>query len=317
MNTPHSLHTEQSYNINHTLPLPPQENELKDTICRLKAEHSYKDLVNYLLDILETTPLHKDMCARLYNELGLAYLQVDESEEAKAAFEAAMEANPDCVNAHFNRANLALYARTFQEGRALFQAVLDLEPRHAGALHHLGLCLAMLDKHAEALPYFERSAHILYHTAHNQDCEESMGPLFWAAESLVHLKEFSKALPYFQRAVKLMPEHQESLRGIAICQFHTAHYEACLSTCEDLLRMGKGAEFMAFRIKGDALLELNRAEEAAYAHLELLRLDFDARHYAAKRHEELVAKDSPLAPIYHDIITKHIPLLDAEFLHQE
>lgn len=282
------------------------EDELRAVICRHKDNFEYSEIARYLTDILAKTSFHKDVCSRLYNELGLALLHLDKGADAEKAFQCAIESNPQNAKAHFNFGNMALYAQNFTEGRRRFQHVIDLEPHHIGALHHLGLCFVMDNKPSDALIFFEKAVRLE---------NDGVGQNFWAGESLVQVKRYAEALPYFYRALQSMPNHQESLRGIAVCQYHTEAYEACIATCNDLIRQGSGFEFIAFRMKGDAFLKLKNVEEAAKAHTSMLQLDFDARHYTKLCSQKLYNEKSPMAKTYTDIITNQIPLLDAAFLH--
>ncbi|MFI3270609.1 MAG: tetratricopeptide repeat protein [Pseudomonadota bacterium] len=295
------------------------EQEIKQTICRLKAQYDYAEIVSYLTEILDDRHqnyilphaalerMPREMCARLYNERGLAYLQLDASTEAENNFRAAITADPHSVNARFNLANMALYAQQFAVGVTLFHDVLKLDAHHAGALHHLGLCYAMQSKATEALSFFEQAAAIT---------PQNMGPNFWAGETLVHLQRFAEALPYFVKSLAIMPDYQDALRGVAICQFELEDYVACVATCDALLALGQGAEFIAWQMKGDALLAMGRGEEGALCHVHMLNLDFDARYYAEMRSKQLKEQENPAAELYAKIITEHIPLLDAEFIQQ-
>lgn len=295
------------------------EQEIKQTICHMKSQHDYAEIVSYITEIVDDSHqtyilphaalerMPREMCARLYNERGLAYLQLDASADAEKNFRAAITANPHSFNARFNLANMALYAQQFSAGVTLFRDVLNIDAHHAGAMHHLGLCYAMQGNAQEALAFFEQAALISPH---------NMGPNFWAGETLLHLQRFAEALPYFTKALKIIANHQDALRGVAMCHFELADYEACINCCDTLLRLGQGAELIAWQMKGDALLAQGHAEEGALCHVHMLSLDFDARQYAEMRAKELKEQGNPLAKIYDRVITDHIPMLDAEFMKQ-
>lgn len=292
---------------------------IQETICRMKSQHDYAEIVSYITEILDDSQqdyiiphtalerMPRKMCARLYNERGLALLQLDASADAENNFRAAITADPRSVNARFNLANMALYAQHFDAGVTLFRDVLRIDAQHAGALHHLGLCYAMQSKAQEALAFFEQAVAIT---------PQHMGPNFWAGETLVHLQRFAEALPYFEKSLAIMPDYQDALRGVAICQFELEDYVACVATCDALLALGQGAEFIAWQMKGDALLALGQAEEGALCHVHMLSLDFDARYYAEMRAKQLKEQGNAVADLYAKIITEHIPLLDAEFHRQ-
>ncbi|NDV19472.1 tetratricopeptide repeat protein [Pseudodesulfovibrio sp. JC047] len=280
------------------------EDDLKHRICALKDRHAYHDLKKFLIGELSAGHVPAQLQVKAYNELGVAHLQLDEPAEAEKSFLLAIESDPKAVNPRFNRANIALFAKKYTTAFGQYQDLLALDPDHVGATYHSGLCLALTDRPVEALPYFLKSA---------KAEPERMGPNFWSGETLVALERFSEALPYFTKAAELTPDHRESHRGIAICLFEQGEYADCIAQCDMLIQSGGGSEYLAFRIKGDALIEMGQIEVAAVCHLELADMDFDARDYLVMRAKDLAKHHPDAVSRYVEVILDMIPELERAF----
>lgn len=277
------------------------ESRLSERICELKKQRAYAELVEFLENTLAREEMSVELQGKAHNELGLAHLQQDNPIMAQLAFERAVECSPGNVNPRFNKANMALYAREYDQALEQYLEILLLNPDHNGARYHAGLCCAMTNRPDAALPYFESSA---------AADPEAMGPHFWAGETLLHTGEFGRALPYFRRAVEITPTHPESLRGAAICLFELREYHECISYSDVLIVNGKGSELMALGIKGDALLEIGKTEDAALCHLDMAFIDFDARDFIVQRTKRLAEQDRPQLAEYVEVVLAHIPELE-------
>ena len=137
-----------------------------------------------------------------------------------------------------------------------------------------------------------------------------MGPHFWLAETLITQKKFDEALPVFEKAAELTPDHSDSIRGVAICLFETGKHQECIQQCDRLVEIGGGSEMMAFKIKGEALIEQGQSKLAALCHLKMAELDFDARDYLVFRAEQLAKHQPEQLSLYCETIAQFIPELD-------
>lgn len=77
---------------------------------------------------------------------------------AKAAFDAALAAEPDLWEAHFGLGLLARHLGDAEAALASFARVLELWPEHPDALHELGVALLMADDVEHAVGALERAA---------------------------------------------------------------------------------------------------------------------------------------------------------------
>jgi tetratricopeptide (TPR) repeat protein/TolB-like protein len=77
---------------------------------------------------------------------------------ARAAFDAALAAEPDLWEAHFGLGLLARHLGDAEAALASFARVLELWPEHPDALHELGVALLMANDVAQAVGALERAA---------------------------------------------------------------------------------------------------------------------------------------------------------------
>ena len=107
------------------------------------------------------------MIWQIWGESGASDLdaQLAEGEAAMGAgkfklalqrFDAVIAARPDFAEAWNRRATLHYLAGDYQESLADIEKVLELEPRHFGALSGLGLVNLALERDAAALDAFQR-----------------------------------------------------------------------------------------------------------------------------------------------------------------
>ena len=278
--------------------------ELGKKICQFKDHEEFEELVDYLVAAIASGSMSCALQAKAYNELGLAHLQLDNPLEAEKSFISAIERSPQSVNPRFNKANLALYAQRFSTALEQYLELLEIAPEHVGAHYHAGLCFAMQEQTTEALEHF------LFSVKREPN---SMGPNFWTAELLLASKQFDEALQYFMKAAEIMPDHRESQRGIAICHFELEQYTECIAQCDLLILSGSGVEYLAHKLKGDALIQVGEVAEAAANHLELAFMDFDAREFLIMRAKELAQTHPEFVEEYTAVLRCGIPEMESAF----
>lgn len=283
-----------------TLYAPWSEQAIEEAISTLKAKESVEALQQFLEDrILELT--EKDgastLLARLHNELGLTLLYGEEMENAQAHLDKAMALNPDNINAAYNRGNISFYLKEFEKALEIYALVLKKAPDHTGATYNAALCHALTGQVTEALPLFQKVVVL---------SPDYTGAHFWAGECLLHQGAPETALPFFRRASELNPDHSDSCRGLAICLFHAGQHEEAIALCETMLKTF-GPELTALRIKGDALLAINKPTEAAQSHVDMALIDFDAQEFLLNRSTYLLKKDPEMAQPYIQCVLHHFP----------
>lgn len=280
-----------------------------ETLCLIEQEISerkrHRDvpgLAAYISDVLEHgADFSPRLRARLHNELGLCLGVMEKSQAAEAAFLAALELAPENLNARYNLGELHMNNGQLDEAQACFSELLERAPEHAGGLYQSGLCHFHRHERPLALEYFQRcrAAEPNFPGAH-----------YWAGECLLRAGDCAAALPCFEAALRMCPEHEACLRGMAVCELRLEKFDVALEHCNALLTTDPQGQVVALQIKGDALIGLGKPEQAGLCHAELALLDFDAREFVVTKASKLSASNPAAGSAYAAAVLELIPELE-------
>ncbi len=167
------------------------------------AQNRFRETIAVLKNVLALEPQHRDALANL----ALSYEALGMVEEAEAAFEKAVQANPDDIDLiflygvhHYKRTN---YTRAIQ----LFQQVLERKPDEFEAISNIGnayLSMAeALRRELKTRPPGSLTPEALYQTK-NQI-----------------LLYYRRAIPYLERALELQPNNPNLWRNLGIAYLNT------------------------------------------------------------------------------------------------
>ena len=93
---------------------------------------------------------------------------------------------------------------------------------------------------------------------------------YMAGEAFLQAGDYLPAMPFFEKALELAPYHPESKRGCAICLVMSGRHEQGLALCAELLA-SVPIDFTALLLSAEALIGLERHQEAAKAYSQRLR----------------------------------------------
>ena len=169
-------------------------------------------------------------------------------DEALAALERAVKANPDAADAHNNRGHVLQRLGRNEDALECFERALALHPNYVEALNNRGNALQGLRRLAEALSCYERAlalrpgyaeAHYNRGSALKQfgrhddalaafDKALALRPgyaeaLFSRADVLSELKRYGEAIAGYENAIAAWPDHPHALSGLA---------DAALAICD-------------------------------------------------------------------------------------
>jgi len=149
------------------------------------------------------------------------------------------------------------------EAEALYQAILEAEPDHFGALHHLGLVRAQQGRHEEAARLIGKAVE---RDPNSAEAHNNLG------NTLVTLGRSEAALAHFARALALKP-------GVAGMHFNCGNALLALkrpgeaaAQFEQALALKPGQAEVHFKL-GNALSALERRREAAAQFERVLALE--------------------------------------------
>ena len=172
---------------------------------------------------------------------GVAMFQHGYLDQAAAAFEQVLAANPSDAEAHYNLGTLSLRRNDYPRAKQYLQRTLELKPIYPEAWNNLGMIAAQQGQTAEAVRSFQQSLSQrptyatallnlgnLYRHDHNfpqaeqylsqalhlqpddPESNYSFGMLY------AQQNQFAEAQTYLQKAVTLRPDYPEALNNLGV-----------------------------------------------------------------------------------------------------
>jgi tetratricopeptide (TPR) repeat protein len=271
---------------------------LRHAINKFKEKKDFHGLIQFLeIRIADEAPCCVSMRARFWNELGLAKIEQQDLDQAKICFENALLIEPDYTAARYNLATFAMQQGDLPAALDQYDAVLKDNPEHFDALFNAGLCHSHSDEKEAALSLLLRAARLRPEHGRVQ---------FLTGETLLQVGRASEALPFFRSAHKENHGHYESAMGFAISLLENKNYNDAITICEQAL-MTFGSATLPMQLKGDALLALNRIEEAVQCHIDLCHIDLDIRDFVVTRLQKLAQEDPAAFTTYATAVRDHYP----------
>src|SRR6266566_5022143 len=253
---------------------------------------------------------------------GDAHYRAGRYEDALAAYDCAIQVDPDSASAHNSKGQALEQLGHFHEALLAFERSIIYGPEHADTWRNKGNALFLLERYEEALVAFERA--IQLETDNTADYIRK-GDTLWklkhyeealvAYEYAIKLKPTSasahngrgnalrdlnraeESLAAFERANRLDPYNAEFHNNKGLALYQLKRYEESLAAHECAIKLDP-SNVVAHSYKGNALWKLNRYEEALTAYECALQLDtndplvHNGKSYALwklKRYEESLA----------------------------
>ena len=255
-------------------------------------------LETFLLERLED----EDPCCiscrpRFWNEFGLMMLNQEKVDEAVDSFTKALEIEPANETALYNLATISMKENDLPAALKNYEAVLLENPDHYNALFNAGLCHLYGEDKEASLSFFMQVAALRPEDGQAQ---------YLTGEILMQLGRAGEALPYFRLAYKENHGHFETSMGLAITLLKTGNFQETISVCDQALLVF-GAATLPLQVKGDAMLALERFDEAVMCHSDLCRLDLDIRDFVVSRLRQLAEEDPASFTAYSAVVHEIFP----------
>ena len=244
----------------------------------LAATHQFSAAAAKMKDAIAESP-HS---AELHDQLGSIYAQQKDWPDAKQAFDAALEADPNLAMAHLH---LALTLQTEQQPGALdeftrayqlgaqnavivlefgrflatsgndeeaipvLRRAMELDPRNPEAPYQLGLALQRTNKVDEAIPLLQKAV------AANANDAEMLTNLGMA---LCQAQRAKEAVPLLQKAVSLTPGNPTPHQNLAAAYIQLNQLDDAVSQLQEALKLSPDSPQLhynlgvAFKMKDDA-----------------------------------------------------------------
>jgi len=152
-------------------------------------------------DIFVRALEHDPRSPRLLERAWYAYYRTGDRETATRTLRAAIEVEPDNVDAHLNLAVLSIAEGAFEEAAAIARAGLRLDAEHAPLRHTLGMALQGLDHAEEAIDELRRSI-----ASDPRFDRASLG----LARLLSERGDSAGAIAVVESFLRVVPEHPEA-----------------------------------------------------------------------------------------------------------
>jgi len=264
--------------------------------CKIHFIKENKDVPG-LIQFLEIRLADESPCCvknrpRFWNELGMCRINQENFELAETCFENALQITPDYDAAQYNLATFAMEAGDLLKAIRLYDHLLANHPDHFNALFNAGICHSQNEQKKNAISMFVKAATLKPDHGHVQ---------FLTGETLLQAGRAVEALPYFEKAHTLNHGHFESTQGFAISLLESGNFKQALIICDQAL-LTHGPAMLPLQIKGDALLALNRIEEAVQCHIDLINLDLDVRDFLVTRIKTMAEKEPDIHKKYIAIV---------------
>jgi Flp pilus assembly protein TadD len=197
-----------------------------------------------------------------YFTYGVAYLQHEYFDEARAAFEQSIERSSTNPAAYYNLGLICLNKGQFNEARTHLEKAVELDPANADAWNNLGVVMGQQGDYAQAQRDFERAldrqpAHLLALQnmvkllsfqgkpqqardllvkaieidPHSAELHKGLGML-WVEE-----KDLDRARTEFEKAVELEPGNAEMLNGLGVVLMQRGESERAMRQFEQCARL--------------------------------------------------------------------------------
>jgi len=175
------------------VPVPPADMKADDLVESARAamqNGNFPVAIALLKRATETDPKNKFA----WNNLGLAYFQTHEDEQAIAAYQKQIEVNPYDEYAYNNLGRVYWNERKYDDAVKAFNKQLENNPLDKFAHANLGAMYAEWHKYDQAVPELEKAASL---TPDSPDLQVSLG------DAYLNLGQDDKALAAFDHAVEL------------------------------------------------------------------------------------------------------------------
>ncbi|HEX8893818.1 MAG TPA: tetratricopeptide repeat protein, partial [Terriglobales bacterium] len=166
--------------------------DLFDSGMQAANNNNFALAIDLFQRVAKADPKHKG----LWNNLGRAYLAVNDNQQAADAFKKQIEANPYDEYAYTNLGAAYEGMQRYDEAIAQYQKAIDVSPLDGAAHGSLGLLYGKLKRWNEAVPELEKAASL---EEKNPLIEVSLGQAYIATG------QTEKGMAAFDKAIVLAP----------------------------------------------------------------------------------------------------------------
>ena len=187
---------------------------------------------------------------------GKALYSAKRYEEALAAYDHALQLDPNLAQAHNTRGHILLDLKRYTEALAAFEQTIQLDPNFALAFNAKGNTLANLKRYTEALAAFDHAIQLNPNLMH---------AYIGKGNALSQLQRYTEALDTFEHAILLNPNLAMTYNAKGKTLFKLHRYTEALAAFEHAIQLNPHLA-IAYYNKGLALERLGRTKAAQQAY---------------------------------------------------
>lgn len=197
--------------------------------------------------------------ADLVSTVGESFHARGQNDLADAAFQSALELDPELISPHLGLGNVALDEERYADAARELELVRTRQPRLAHLDMNLGLAYVGLDQKANATIAYQRAIKL---DPRDVAAMNNLGLLYIDEQS------WEPAETLLRRAITLVPDYAEAWNNLGMLYARTDRPQKAMDALTQALSLDQTA--LAHRNMAWVLLALGRRDEAR-AHLELAR----------------------------------------------
>lgn len=173
------------------------------SILTYQRNKVWKDEFTLWSDVVKKSP-HK---ARPYNNLGKAYFDRDDWDQARANFNKSIELDPNYAEPYYNRGTVYARQGNFVMANADFTKALERRPGYVDVYNNRACAYISEGKFAQAILDFNNAIKI------NPNNAEDFNELGYAYEKL---GDFNQAFEYYNKALQLDPNLEQAYINLGV-----------------------------------------------------------------------------------------------------
>lgn len=239
------------------------------------------------LTLLEAAVEHQPDFVDAHNNLGNVFKAEGDFIRAEAAYRNAIDLAPAYFDAHFN---LGIVLETMgrpAEARDAYKTALDIQPDFLPAYLNTGNACKALGKFDEALEYYRW---VLEVEPRNVDALNNMGAVFY------ELTRFDEAESTYRKALELDPQHADTLYNLGVLLHEVERYEETVEACQGAIN-ARPHYAESYVNLGYTLHKLDRLDDAERAYEQAIELDPDNAQVHANLGDVKLTRGDPHAAL--------------------
>jgi tetratricopeptide (TPR) repeat protein len=208
----------------------------------------YSDIETLFRTTIERNP----DCWMAYNNLGVAFLQKGQVDEAIAHYQKALQIKPDYAEAHSNLGTVLLQKGQVDEAIAHFQKALQIKPDYAEAYSNLGDVFLQKGQVDEAIAHYQKALQIKPDYA---DTHSNLGNAF------LQKGQVDEAIAHFQKALQIKPDYAEAYSNLGNAFLQEGRVDEAISHYRKALQIKPELSEPHYNL-GNAFLQKGQVSEA-------------------------------------------------------